>query len=132
MALIIIAQGQSGPAAENGDETMTRTLTQADLTRIDARVRADMTRLMNAHKPSPVFVKWFDTLIAEKGINTDQMIEVEGEGGANIMPLEIVIDAIKAAPRGEQKRIKNQLVRLDFLNQPIEPFLRHLAQAIAI
>lgn len=77
------------------------------------------------------FQKWFDTFIEEKGIDTEKSLEVEGPSGTNFMSYGVVIDAIKDAPSNEQAAIKSKLVALDFRNAPIEPFLAHLAKAIA-
>lgn len=78
------------------------------------------------------FNEWLDTLITEKGLDTDEVFEVEGEQGTNLIPLECVIDAIKEASYAERMAIKVELARLDFLNRNILPYFRHLAQAIAI
>lgn len=78
------------------------------------------------------FTKWLDTLIDEKGIDLGQVLEVEGKSGLNCIPVECLVDAIKTAPAHEQAGIKSTIVRLDFLNQPIVPYFRHLAQAIAL
>jgi len=76
------------------------------------------------------FSKWIDVLVSEKGI-TDRMIEVEGASGLNIIPLEIIIDAIKSAPKQEQEKIKTTLVMIDFKNGDVMHFFKHLAGAIA-
>jgi len=77
------------------------------------------------------FNKWLDTFIDEKGINTDESFTVEGKSGTNFMTIETVIEAMKATSSAEQGRIKDMLVKLDFQNQKITPYLKHLAQAIA-
>ena len=78
------------------------------------------------------FNQWLDTLIEEKQIDTETVIEVEGDWGTNFMPLEIVVDAIKSAPANEKAAIKDTLVKIDFVNGDIIHFFTHLAQAIAI
>ena len=79
------------------------------------------------------FNNWLDTFISEKNINLDESFEVEGPNyGTNYMRIINVIHAIKETSCDEQSAIKNQLVKLDFYNQPIEPFIKHLAQAIAL
>lgn len=78
------------------------------------------------------FNKWLDTLVEEKGFDTDEIIEVEGRSSANWIPLECLLEAIKEAPEHERQAIKTVIVRLDFLNQDIMGYFRHLAQAIAI
>jgi len=77
------------------------------------------------------FTKWLDTLIEEKGIDLERNIEVDGPSGLNIMPLSMVIDAIKATGSNEQAQIKNTLVRIDFANGDICHFFNHLAGALA-
>ena len=77
------------------------------------------------------FSKWLDTLVEEKNI-ADRAIEVEGASGLNVMPLEILTDAIKAAPAAEQAQIKNTLVMIDFKNGDVMHFFNHLAKAIAL
>lgn len=78
------------------------------------------------------FNTWIDTFTTEKGLDMDQIIEVEGESGTNFMPLSIVIDAIKAASEQERRQIKATIVKIDFMNGNVMHFFRHLAQAIAI
>lgn len=77
------------------------------------------------------FIKWLDLFIKEKGIDLEQGFTVEGPSGTNHMTYGIVIEHMKIAPQNEQKQIKDALVKLDFKNSKIEPFLKHLAQAIA-
>jgi hypothetical protein len=78
------------------------------------------------------FNKWLDTFNEEKNIDLEQIIVVEGPSGPNMIPVEALIEAIKAAPAHEQAGIKKQIVRLDFLNADIMGYYRHLAQAIAL
>ncbi len=78
------------------------------------------------------FSKWLDTLVSEKGLDTEHTFTVEGESGPNSIPLGCVLDAIKAAPKHEQDGIKTMLVRLDFRAAPILPYFGHLAKALAI
>ena len=78
------------------------------------------------------FDKWLDTFISEKGIDTEQYIEVEGPGGANHMPVSAVLDAMKSTTDAEKSKIKNTFVLIDFKNGDVLHFIKHLAQAIAI
>ncbi len=77
------------------------------------------------------FTKWLDTFIQEKGIE-DQVIEVEGDSGLNIIPLAVLVEAIKSACQSEQKSIKSTLVKIDFANGNVMHFFNHLAKAVAI
>lgn len=76
--------------------------------------------------------KYLTTLITEKGRELDDIIEVEGPSGANIMPLGVLVDAIDAAPKSEQAAIKDMLVRIDFANGDVFDYFKHLARAIAV
>lgn len=78
------------------------------------------------------FDKWLDTLIEEKGFDTDHIFEVDGPSGENWIPLELLLEAIKATPANEQYGIKDVIVKLDFLNQPIMGYFEQLCKAIAV
>ena len=78
------------------------------------------------------FIRWLNTLVDEKGIDRDQILEVEGASGINLMPLSYVLDEIKWAPKHEQKSIQTRLVKIDFVNGDIVDYFKHLAQALAI
>lgn len=78
------------------------------------------------------FNKWLDTLVEEKGIDTEQYFYLDGPtGDFNIIELSVVIDAIKATCKQEQVGIKNTLVAIDFVNGDIVDYFKHLAQALA-
>ena len=95
--------------------------------KIIAKIRELETRLAGHAE----FVKWLDTFIEEKGIDLEQGFTVHGPSGENHMTYGIVIEHMKIAPANEQKQIKDMLVKLDFKNAKIEPFLEHLGKAIA-
>ena len=78
------------------------------------------------------FAKWLDTLVEEKGLDTETRMDVEGDMGTNSIPLGCLMDAIKTAPANEQASIKTTLVKIDFMNGDVMHFFNHLAQAIAI
>lgn len=77
------------------------------------------------------FSEWIDTLIEEKNINTDRIFEIEGASGINFIPVAVVIEHIKIATKQDQEKIKNMLIKIDFINGDICHFLNHLAGAIA-
>ena len=84
-------------------------------------------------KKETVFGAWLDTLVDEKGYDRETTFDVDGpEWGLNIIPLQVVIDAIKQAPVHEQKGIKSMLVRIDFANGDCLDYFRHLSQALAL
>lgn len=79
------------------------------------------------------FDKWLDTLIEEKELDTEFTFEVNGpEYGLNLIPLGCVVEAIKSTSQEEQSKIKDTLVKIDFMNGDIMHFFNHLAQALAI
>ena len=78
------------------------------------------------------FGNWLDTLISEKGLDTERRFIVGGPSGENSIPLGCLVDAIKAAPSNEQAAIKTTLVKIDFMNGDVCHFFQHLAGAIAI
>lgn len=75
---------------------------------------------------------YLETLISEKGRDLEELLEVEGPSGLNIMPLAVVVDAIAQAPASEQAAIKTMIVKIDFVNGDVFGYFRHLAQAIAV
>lgn len=79
---------------------------------------------------------WLDRLVEEKGLDRNKVYEVEGPKdsfyGVNMIPLGVVVDAIKTAPANEKVSIRNTLVKIDFMNGDVEHFFRHLAKALAV
>lgn len=79
------------------------------------------------------FEKWLRTFIAEKGIDPEQILEIEGpEWGTNLIPVQVLVDAICSAPRAEREAIRKMIVRIDLLNGNVLDYFRHLAKAIAL
>jgi hypothetical protein len=78
------------------------------------------------------FENWLTTFLSEKGIDPDENLEAEGPSGLNVMPVGALMDAMIAASPAEQAALKNMLVRLDYTNAPIRPYLTHLVRAVAV
>jgi hypothetical protein len=81
------------------------------------------------------FSTWLDTFLEEKGVNLDQILEVEGSFGTNYIPVECLVDLMKQAPKVEQEGIKKMLVKIDFVAPGVKPVLdyfTHLAKAVAM
>jgi len=79
------------------------------------------------------FNRWLDTFVAEKGLDTEHVFEVEGpEWGTNSIPLAVVLEAIENAPAHEQAAIKTTLVKIDFENADPMHYFKHLAGALAM
>ena len=78
------------------------------------------------------FATWIDTFIAEKKINDSQIFEVEGMSGLNIIPVAVLVEALKATSSNEKAAIKKMIIKIDFLNGDIIHYFKHLSKAIAI
>jgi len=78
------------------------------------------------------FQKWLDTFVSEKGIHLDDRFEVSGASGTNSFTYGMIVDAIKAAQPDEQKAVKRQIVKIDFVNGDVRHFFRHLGKCFAI
>ena len=48
------------------------------------------------------FTNWLDTFVLEKGIDENQIIEVEGTSATNLIPVGCLVDLMKQAPKSEQ------------------------------
>lgn len=78
------------------------------------------------------FASWLDTFVDEKGLDREHTFTVEGPvWGENIIPLQCVIDTARQATAGEQTKIKEILVRIDFANGDAMHFFAHLAKGMA-
>lgn len=66
---------------------------------------------------------------AEKNISYQQF-EIEHNGSKHFIDTDFVTDAILNTTINEQESIVNTLRKLDFYNQPINPYLKYLAEAI--
>ena len=79
------------------------------------------------------FNKWLDTFVEEKGLDLDFVFEVEGrEHGTNFIPLGCIVDFIKGeADVPTKNTIKQNLVKIDFMNGDPMHFFLHCAKAIA-
>jgi hypothetical protein len=77
------------------------------------------------------FSKWIRTFLSEKNIDLDKNLEIEGPSGLNIMPVEILVEAMEQASQAEQEGIKAMIVKIDFVNGDVLDFFKHIGQAIA-
>ena len=75
---------------------------------------------------------YLKNLLEEKRIDLETIIEVEGPSGLNVMPLQVVVDAINSTGQHEKDQIRKTLVMIDFKNGDVMHYFRHLAQALAI
>lgn len=84
-----------------------------------------------ARKEVVAFGKWLDTFLSEKGIDREEVLEVEGPSGTNWMPVGVLVGIMKTAPTHERNGIKTMLVKIDFVNGNVRHYLAHLGKAVA-
>ena len=77
------------------------------------------------------YKEWLNTFIEEKGIDLDTPFEVIKNGNLNIMSYKVIYEHILITTTEEKKKIKDMIVKIDFLNGDVLNFFRHLATAIA-
>ena len=76
-------------------------------------------------------MNYFRTLVQEKGIDLETIIEVEGESGVNFIPLEMVIIFLEGGSRTAQRDAERHLTRIDFHNGDVMHFFKHIAKFMA-
>lgn len=72
---------------------------------------------------------YFDRFFEEKELPY-RMWEIVKDDTVHFIDSEVVIEAIKNAPAGEQKAIRNTLVAIDFRNGDVMHYLEHLAKIL--
>lgn len=78
------------------------------------------------------FAQWLDTFVQEKNLDTEHIFEVEGDGGANYIPLGCVIEQIKVFSDALQANVKRNIVKIDFANGDVLHFFEHIAKRMAL
>jgi len=76
------------------------------------------------------FNSWFDTFLEEKNLPYVAWEIVDRAGMTHFIDSDVVIETIKNAPAGDQKKIKEMIVKIDFHNGDVNHFFRHLAQGL--
>ena len=77
------------------------------------------------------FNKWLDTFLTEKDVNLDGTFEFNNENGFNLMTYAVVVEYVKNTTKENQVKVKNTLVKIDFLNGDVLDFLKFLGKGIA-
>jgi hypothetical protein len=76
---------------------------------------------------------YLNTLLEEKGISQETVLEVTGsEWGTNFMPISVVVDFVSNLDTNTQNKIKDTLVKIDFHNGDVLDFITYIAKGIAI
>ena len=76
---------------------------------------------------------YLNTLLEEKGISQERVLEVTGsEWGTNFMPISVIVDFLSGLDAETQNKVKTTFVKIDFHNGDVVDFLTHIAKGIAI
>jgi len=77
-------------------------------------------------------MKYFRTLLEEKGISLETVLEVEGaEWGLNMIPVEVVVEFMEGSDIATQKKMRDTLTKIDFMNGDIMDFITYVAKFLA-
>lgn len=96
-----------------------------------AELKSKSTPARSGEGSGTGFKSWLNRFVDEKGIDREEMIEVEGRGGTHMMPVGVVLEHMLIAPKHEQDAIKDMIVKIDFKNGDVLDYFKHLAGAIA-
>ena len=77
---------------------------------------------------SKQFNKWLETFVAEKGIDMEEPVTVEGPSGDNHMTYGIIVNCIKTMRDHNKKNLKSYLVLVDFKNHDVKQALKDVAK----
>ena len=78
------------------------------------------------------YEKWLKTFIEEKGLDLDSEFTVEHKGNIHFISLDFLVGVILKASKEEQEKIKNTIVKIDFMNGDTMHFFNHLATAYIV
>lgn len=77
-------------------------------------------------------MKYFRTLLEEKGISLETVLEVEGaEWGLNMIPVEVVVEFMEGSDIATQKKMRDNLMKIDFMNGDVMHFITYVAKFLA-
>lgn len=74
------------------------------------------------------FNKWIDTFVSEKEIDINTEFTIESKGTTHFVSIGCLIEFIKKMPNDIKKKIKDNLVYLDFRNADVMDFFNHMAK----
>ena len=84
---------------------------------------------INNKKPS-AFIKWFETFLDEKNLPL-QLWEIEGEeGNVHLIDSGVVITNIKMCHPNDQAKIKDTIVKIDYINGDVNHYFHHMAKGL--
>lgn len=76
------------------------------------------------------FISWFELFLEEKNLPYASWVIEDEDGLQHIIDNMVVIEHIKIAPKHEQSKIKDMIVKIDFHNGNVNHFFEHLAKAL--
>lgn len=76
------------------------------------------------------FNKWFDTFIEEKEIDTGFTFEFDQAGMFHMVETAVVIDWVKKLDPETKAKIKNNFVKIDFMNGNVMHFMEFMAKGM--
>lgn len=77
------------------------------------------------------FTKWLDTFLDEKGIDQEEILEFEVKEEKQFMPVAVVVEFMANSGKDNQKKLKDQLVKIDFHNANVRDFLIYIGKFVA-
>lgn len=75
------------------------------------------------------FKKWFETFLEEKNL-AHKSWEIAAGDEIHLIDSDVVIEAIYSAPAHEQAKIKNTIIKIDFVNGDVNHYFKHLATGL--
>ena len=76
------------------------------------------------------FKIWIDIFIKEKDLPMNETITIDDHGTMHIMTYQTVYEHMLIANDKEQEQIKKMIVHIDFKNEDILGYFRHLARCL--
>lgn len=80
--------------------------------------------------------KYLNTLLNEKGISQERVLEVNGSSSfgacTNFIPIFVIVDYISTLPIDIQNKVRNTFVKIDFHNGNVIDLLIHIAKGMAV
>ena len=76
---------------------------------------------------------YLNTLLSEKGISQERIIEVEGpEWGTNFITVSAVVDFIDSLDAINKANVKAKFIQIDFFNGDIMHFMNYIAKGMTM
>jgi len=73
------------------------------------------------------FAKWLEVFIEEKGYE-NEVFNFEMQGQFHMVEMDFLVEFLKGIDGENQRKIKDMLVKIDFMNGNVKDFLLHCAK----